>query len=482
MADHRLSRPASLYIRGEWCLPDTGSLREVRNPANGALIAAIGYGGRAEALAAADAAQEAFPAWANLPARARADLLLQASRLLQERAEQIGYLLALESGKRLPEAVAEVRFAVEYLRWFAEQVRRPAGELLSPETARRRQLTLRQPCGVALCLTPWNFPVSIQARKIAAALAAGCTIVSRPSEKAPLAVIELFRCLHEAGLPPGVANLVHGPAAEITETLLQHPAVRVVSFTGSTEVGRQIMRQAAERVVRPLLELGGNAPFIVFADADLERAVEGAMLAKFRNNGQSCIAANRIFVEAPIFAEFVERFAARINGMRVGNPVLEPIPDLGPVIDEQRQQALTRLVEGAQAQGAHVVTEAVTVPAQGSFVAPVLLVDLPVESGLAQEEIFGPVALVFPFETEEEVIARANASEMGLAAYFYTRQLERAWRVAEALEAGIIGLNAPLPSVAYAPMGGLKQSGLGREGSHEGLEEFQEIKYLCCEW
>ncbi|MBX5457684.1 MAG: NAD-dependent succinate-semialdehyde dehydrogenase [Thermogemmatispora sp.] len=482
MADHDLSSIASLYIAGEWCPPDGGGRREIRNPADGSLVEAIGYGGRAEALAAAAAAQEAFPAWAGLPARARADLLLRASLLLQERAERIGYLLALESGKRLPEAVAEVRFAVEYLRWFAEQVRRPAGELLRPESAQRRQLTLRQPCGVALCLTPWNFPVSIQARKIAAALAAGCTVVSRPSEKAPLAVIELFRCLHEAGLPPGVANLVHGPAAEITETLLQHPAVRVVSFTGSTEVGRQIMRQAAERIVRPLLELGGNAPFIVFADADLERAVEGAMLAKFRNNGQSCIAANRFFVEAPIFAEFVERFAARINAMRVGNPVQEPIPDLGPVIDEQRQHALARLVEEAQAQGARVVTEAVTVPSQGSFVAPALLVDLPVGSALVQEEIFGPVALIFPFETEEEVIALANAGEMGLAAYFYTRQLERSWRVAEALEAGIIGLNSPLPSVAYAPMGGVKQSGLGREGSHEGLDEFQEIKYLSCEW
>nr|BBH92046.1 NAD-dependent succinate-semialdehyde dehydrogenase [Thermogemmatispora argillosa] len=482
MADYTLSTLASLYIRGEWHRPDAGNVREIRNPADGSLVATIGYGSQSEALAAAEAAREAFPSWAGLPARARADLLLQASRLLQERSERIGYLLALESGKRLPEAVAEVRFAVEYLRWFAEQVRRPAGELLRPETAQRRQLTLRQPCGVALCLTPWNFPVSIQARKLAAALAAGCTIVSRPSEKAPLAVMELFRCLHEAGLPPGVANLVHGPAAEITQTLLRHPAVRVVSFTGSTEVGRQIMHQAAERVVRPLLELGGNAPFIVFADADLDRAVEGAMLAKFRNNGQSCIAANRFFVEAPIFAEFVERFAARINAMRVGNPVQEPIPDLGPVIDEQRQQALTRLVAEAKAAGAQPVTRPVALPSRGTFVAPMLLVDLPADNALAQEEIFGPVALVFPFETEEEVIARANASEMGLAAYFYTRQLERAWRVAEALEAGIIGLNAPLPSVAYAPMGGLKQSGLGREGSHEGLDEFQEVKYLCCEW
>ncbi|WP_376796316.1 NAD-dependent succinate-semialdehyde dehydrogenase [Thermogemmatispora sp.] len=482
MAGQSNSSTTLLYIRGEWCTAATGQTREVRNPADGSLVGAVAYGGRTEALAAAAAAQEAFAAWAGLPARARADLLLRAGSLLEERVTQIGYLLALESGKRLPEAVAEVRFAVEYLRWFAEQVRRPAGELLRHESGQRRQLTLRQPMGVALCLTPWNFPVSIQARKIAAALAAGCTVVSRPSEKAPLAVIELFRCLHEASLPPGVANLVLGPAEEITTALLAHPAVRVVSFTGSTEVGRRIMGLAAERIVRPLLELGGDAPFIVFADADLERAVEGAMLAKFRNNGQSCIAANRFFVEAPIFADFVERFAARINAMRLGNPVVEPIPDLGPVIDERRQRAIASLVEEAQAEGARRVTAEVPVPAQGTFVAPALLVDVPDQSALARQEIFGPVAAVFPFESEEEVIERANASEMGLAAYFYTSRLDRAWRVAEALEAGIVGLNTPLPSVAYAPMGGIKQSGLGREGSHEGLDEFQEVKYLCCEW
>ena len=472
---------ASLFLGGQWVTPEGRGFLEIRNPADGSVMGTIGYGSKIEALAAVDAAQKACASWAGMPARARADILQHVGELLNERAEHIGYILAQESGKRLPEAVAEVRFAAEYFRWFAEQARRPAGELIPQEIPNRRHLTLAQPMGVALCLTPWNFPVSIQARKVAPALAAGCTTVSRASEKAPLAVIELFRCLEEAGLPPGVANLIQGPAGETTSAMLAHPAVRVVSFTGSTEVGRLIMQQAAERITRPLLELGGNAPFIVFEDADLDRAVEGAMAAKFRNNGQSCIAANRFLVQAPVFAEFVQRFATRIDSMRLGNPVQEPIPDLGPVIDKQRKQAVEAFAAEAEAAGAHRITRIDSVPSSGTFVAPALLVDVPGAVGLACQEVFGPIAGVFPFETEEEAIRRANETEMGLAAYFYTGQLGRAWRVAEALEAGILGLNSALPSVAYAPMGGVKQSGLGREGSHHGLEEFQQIKYVCTE-
>jgi succinate-semialdehyde dehydrogenase/glutarate-semialdehyde dehydrogenase len=472
---------ASLFIAGRWVASGGGRFLEIHNPAHGSLVGTIGYAGKAEALAAVDAARQAFTSWAAMPARARADLLQRVGGLLRERAERIGYTLAQESGKRLPEAVAEVRFAAEYFNWFAEQARRPAGELIPQEVPNRRHLTLAQPMGVALCLTPWNFPVSIQARKLAPALAAGCTTVSRTSEKAPLAVIEMFHCLQEAGLPPGVANLIQGPAGETTEAMLAHPAVRVVSFTGSTEVGRQIMRLAAERIVRPLLELGGNAPFIVFEDADVERAVEGAMIAKFRNNGQSCIAANRFLVQAPIFDEFVGRLAARIDGMQLGDPVQEPIPDLGPVIDEKRMRALEAFIAEAEGAGARRVTRIKAVPRQGTFVTPALFVDVPDTVGLACAEVFGPIAGVFPFETEEEAIRRANETEMGLAAYFYTGQLSRAWRVAEALEAGILGLNSALPSVAYAPMGGVKQSGLGREGSHQGLEEFQQIKYVSTE-
>ena len=383
----------------------------MRNPANGAVVGTIGYGGKTEALVAVDAAQQAFASWAGLPARARADILMRVGELLHERAEGIGYILAQESGKRLPEGIAEVHFAAEYFRWFAEQARRSAGELIPQEIPNRRHLTLAQPMRVALCLTPWNFPISIQARKVAPALAAGCTTVSRASEKAPLAVIELFHCLEEARLPSGVANLIQGPAGETTGAMLAHPAVRVVSFTGSTEVGRLVMQQAAERITRPLLELGCNAPFIVFEDADLDQAVEGAMVAKFRNNGQSCIAANRFLVQTPIFDEFVQRFATRIDSMRLGDPVQEPIPDLGPVIDEQRKQAVEAFVAEAEAAGAHRVTRIDSVPTSGTFVAPALFVDVPGAVGLARQEVLGPIAGVFPFETEEEAIRRANETD-----------------------------------------------------------------------
>lgn len=475
-----LTTENALFIGGEWVAPEQGGSLNVYNPLDNSVLGIIGYGGKAEAVAAVNAAEHAFPAWASTPARGRADILIRVGQLLQERAERIGLTLALETGKRLPEAVAEIRFAAEYFRWFAEQARRPVGELIPHELTHRRHLTMVHPIGVALCLTPWNFPVSIQARKVAPALAAGCTVVSRASEKAPLAVIELFRCLQDAGIPAGVANLIQGPAQETTDALLAHPAVRVVSFTGSTNVGQHIMQQAAQHIVRPLLELGGNAPFIVFEDADIDRAVEAAVIAKFRNNGQSCIAANRFLVQSSIFSRFVEKFAARIDAMRLGNPVQEPIPDLGPVIDTRRKQELEALIAEAQAAGAQCVTNA-TAPAAGTFVAPALFIDVPAHVGLARQEVFGPIAGVFPFETEEEAVTRANETEMGLAAYLYTSQLERAWRVAEAIETGILGLNNALPSVAYAPMGGVKQSGLGREGSHHGLEEFQELKYLSIE-
>lgn len=456
---------------------------KVVNPADGTQVGEVDYGGAAEAVAACEAAARAFPDWSEAPPRARADILAKAAVLLAERAPAIGLLLACETGKRLPEGVAEVRFAAEYFRWFAEQARRPIGEVMPAEATNRRHLTFARPAGVALALTPWNFPVSIQARKVAAALAAGCTVVARPSEKAPLAVLEMYRCLKEAGLPDGVAKVVLGPAAETTEALLAHPAVRVVSFTGSTGVGRRLMALAAQRIVRPLLELGGDAPFVVFADADLDRAVEGAMVAKFRNNGQSCIAANRFLVEASVHDEFCGRLAARIDSMSIGNPIAEPVPDLGPLIDSGRRRTVEAMVEEAQSAGARLLTAPRDVdpgPA-GSFVAPALLGDVPDGVGLACGEVFGPVAGVFRFEREEEAVARANATEMGLAAYLYTGSIDRALRLAERIECGILGLNNALPSVAFAPMGGVKQSGLGREGSHEGLAEFLDLRYVAIE-
>jgi succinate-semialdehyde dehydrogenase / glutarate-semialdehyde dehydrogenase len=471
----------SLYIGGRWITPSVDRSIQVVNPASGEAIAEIGYGAAADAVAAVDAAAEAFPGWSRLPARQRSDILLRAHALLVERAEEIGLLLARESGKRLPEGVGEVRFAAEYFRWFAEQARRPVGAIVPQESPNRRHLIVAQPAGVALCLTPWNFPVSIQARKLAPALAAGCTVVARASEKAPLAVIEMFRCLQEAGLPAGVANLIQGPAGETTSAMLKHPAVRIMSFTGSTGVGRSLMKQAAERIVRPLLELGGDAPFVVFDDAELDRAVEGAMLAKFRNNGQSCIAANRFLVQEGVYEEFCGLVAGRVDAMGLGDPVTEPIPDLGPVIDADRKQAVESMVAEAKAAGARLLTGPRELPERGTFTSPALLAEVPDQVALACEEVFGPAAGIFPFRTEDEAIERANRTAMGLAGYLYTTSLDRSWRVSEALEVGILGLNNPLPSVAFAPMGGVKQSGLGREGSNQGLEEFTELKYVALE-
>jgi succinate-semialdehyde dehydrogenase / glutarate-semialdehyde dehydrogenase len=463
-------------VGGTW--RDPGGRHEVTSPADGSLVGSVGYGGAGDATAATDAAAAAFAEWAATPARARADVLLRAADALAARSEAISGLLARETGKRLPEAAGEVGLSVEYLRWFAEEVRRPAGAVHPHEQAGRRHVTLRRPAGVVASLTPWNFPVSIQARKLAPALAAGCTVVARPSEKAPLAAVELVRCLQDAGLPAGVLNLVHGPAAEVTDALLAHPAVRVVSFTGSTGVGRRVMAAASERVVRPLLELGGDAPFIVFEDADLDAAVEGALVAKFRNSGQSCIGANRFLVHERVHDVFVERLAERVDGMTVGDGFADPLPDLGPLIDADRVAAVTSMVDEAVAAGARRVTRDFDLPAEGSYAAPALLVDVPDDARLAREEIFGPAAGVFPFSDEHEALARANGTEMGLAAYLYTRDVDRVWRVGEHLETGIVGVNTGLPTVVFAPMGGIKQSGLGREGSSLGLEDFEEVRYL----
>jgi succinate-semialdehyde dehydrogenase/glutarate-semialdehyde dehydrogenase len=462
-------------IGGRWQDPDTR--REVLDPSDGTLVGSIGYGGAAEATAAADAAAVAFPAWADTPARTRSDLLRAAGDLISERTPEIARLLAREAGKRLPEATGEVAFSAEYFRWFAEQARRPAGAVIPHEAPGKRHLTLRRPAGVVACLTPWNFPCSIQARKLAPALAAGCTVVARVSEKAPLAVTELVRCLTDAGLPPGTVNLVHGGAAEVTDAYLAHPAVRVVTFTGSTGVGRRIMAAASRRIVRPLLELGGDAPFVVFDDADLEAAVDGAMVAKFRNSGQSCIAANRFLVKAGVHDEFVARFAERIDAMSVGSGLADPTPDLAPCIDAARVEAVNTVVAEAAGRGARRVTREFDLPGP-AYCAPSLLVDVPDDCALAREEVFGPAAGVFRFTDEEDALARANGTEMGLAGYFYSRDVARMWRFAERLEVGIVGVNDPLPSVAFAPMGGVKQSGIGREGSDLGLEEFEDVRYL----
>ncbi len=475
--DQALNDQATTLINGEWL--QLNNRKPVTNPGTGQEVGNVCWGDAGTAGDAADAAAAAFPSWSKTPARVRSDILLRAAALLLERRDTIAAILAAEAGKRLPEAVGELNFSAEYIRWFAEEVRRPEGQVLSPEDPARRHLTTRSAAGVVVSLTSWNFPCSLQARKIAPALAAGCTVVARVSERAPLAATELFRCFTDAGIPPGVLNLVHGPSREITNTLLEHRAVRVVTFTGSTPVGRKIMAKAAERVIRPLLELGGDAPFIVFDDADLEAAVEAAVVAKTRNTGQSCVGANRFLVQDGVFEEFTSRLTVRLDKMVVADgSASADAADLGPMIDRQAVEGVQAMVDEALALGAVELTTPREVPQSGSFLRPMLLTDVPDGARLATEEVFGPAAAVFRFSTEEEAVDRANATEMGLAAYVFSTDAARCWRVAEALEAGIVGVNDAVPSVAFAPMGGVKQSGLGREGSTLGLEEFTEPKYI----
>jgi succinate-semialdehyde dehydrogenase/glutarate-semialdehyde dehydrogenase len=471
-----MSKQETTLIDGVWSALE--QRRDVTSPGNGEVIGTVCWGTADDARRAASAAARAFSSWSGMSARERADILLRAADLLTERQDRIARLLAAEAGKRLPEAVGELSFSAEYIRWFAEEARRAQGQVYSEEDSSRRHLSMRRPAGVVVSLTSWNFPCSLQARKLAPALAAGCTVVVRVSERAPLAVTEMIRAFTDAGIPAGVLGLVHGPAQEVTDALLEHSAVRVVTFTGSTAVGKQIMAKAAERVVRPLLELGGDAAFIVFEDADIDQAVEGAVLAKTRNTGQSCVGANRFLVHESVHDEFVAKLAARLDALTIGDGLASPTPDLGPMIDAKGAKSVHEIAADALQRGAHEATTPREVPAGGNFVRPMLFTNVPDDARLATEEVFGPVAGVFSFGSEAEAVERANATEMGLASYLFSRDVSRCWRVAERLEAGIVGVNDPVPSVAFAPMGGVKQSGLGREGGSIGLEEFTEPKYL----
>jgi succinate-semialdehyde dehydrogenase/glutarate-semialdehyde dehydrogenase len=471
----------SLLIDGEWREAISKATKGVENPATGQIICEIGYGGSEDALLAVGAADRAFAAWSSASVRDRSYILNRVADLLRQRTDPIAGILAAESGKPLAQAVGEIKFSAEYFQWFAEEIRRPDGQIIPSDAVNKRHYAYSQPAGVALCLTPWNFPVSIQARKLAPALAAGCTVVARASEVAPLGVIELFKCLQDAGIPKGVANLIHGPASSTTEAMMKHSAVRVVSFTGSTPVGRSLMRQAADQMKRLALELGGNAPFIVFEDADIEKAVAGAMIAKFRNNGQSCIGANRFYIHEKVYAKFVSLFAEKIAAMKIGDPVNEPNVDLGPMINLKSKKRIERLVRETEALGATYLLPQREVPATGYYLSPIIMENVPETCTFATDELFAPVAPLFKFTDEPDVIKKANSTDYGLAAYVYTNDLSRSSRVTEALKFGIVGLNNALPSVAYAPMGGVKQSGLGREGGRIGLEEFMDIKYVAME-
>ena len=374
----------------------------------------------------------------------------------------------------------KLNFLPNISNWFAEEIRRPDGQIIPSDSPTKTHFTYQQPSGVAVLLTPWNFPISIQARKLAPALAAGCTVVARGSQYTPLSLIELFKCLEDAGIPSGVVNLVHGPANDMTKTLLTHPSVRVASFTGSTEIGQKIINLSSEQVLRLSLELGGNAPFIVFDDADLDKAVQGAMIAKFRNNGQSCIGANRFYVHENIYEKFVSAFKKEVINMSVGDPFSEYKPDLGPMINLKGQQRMEEIIQTAKYDGSKITTSQYPLPDSGYFVGPTIIEHPRRELG--DTEIFGPVAPIYSFKDDDEVIEYANATDMGLAGYAYTSNLYRSRQIQEKLDVGILGINSALPSVAYAPMGGMKKSGIGREGGRAGLEEYMDTKYVASEY
>ncbi|WP_193091421.1 NAD-dependent succinate-semialdehyde dehydrogenase [Halomonas colorata] len=467
------------YIDGSWVAADSGEQINVINPATGKPVGDMPRLGKAETERAIDAADAALPAWRSLTAQERADLLLKWHDLMLEHQHDLALLMTFEQGKPVKEAEGEIAYAASFLRWFAEEARRVYGETIPASKSNQRIMVTKQPVGVVGAITPWNFPAAMITRKAGAALAAGCTIVIKPASQTPFSATALALLAERAGIPRGVFNVVPGRAGEIAEALTQSPKVRKITFTGSTEVGRTLMAKASEHVQKISLELGGNAPFIVFEDADLDAAVEGAMAAKFRNAGQTCICTNRFLVQSSVINAFCEKLAVAMNSeLNVGDGT-QPNINIGPLIDEDGVKKVSEHVQDALDKGAELLLGGHPHPLGGNFFTPTLISFAKENMKVAQEETFGPLAAVFPFDDEETAIEMANDTQYGLASYFYSRDLSRVWRVAEALEYGMVGINTGLISNASAPFGGVKASGLGREGGHQGLEEYLETKYLC---
>jgi succinate-semialdehyde dehydrogenase/glutarate-semialdehyde dehydrogenase len=477
LKDPKLFRDRA-YVNGEWVEAESRKRFDVDNPADGTILGSAPDMGAVETKRAIAAAEAALPAWRALPAKERSKILRKWYDLIMANAEDLALILTAEQGKPLAEAKGEIAYGASFVEWFAEEAKRVYGDVIPSPTNDRRLIVLKQPIGVCAAITPWNFPNAMITRKVAPGLAAGCTFVLKPAEQTPFSALALAELAERAGIPKGVLNMVTGDPVAIGQELCASPVVRKVTFTGSTEVGRILMRQSADTIKKLSFELGGNAPFIVFDDADLDAATEGALASKYRNAGQTCVCANRIYVQDKVYDAFAAKLAEKIKGFKVGKGTESGVT-IGPLIDEQGMKKVEEHVADAVAQGAKVVLGGHRHALGGRFFEPTLLTEMKTSMKVAREETFGPVAPLFRFKDDAEAIRLANDSEFGLCAYFYSRDVGRIFRAAEALEAGIVGVNVGIISNEVAPFGGVKQSGLGREGSKYGIEDFLEIKYVC---
>jgi succinate-semialdehyde dehydrogenase/glutarate-semialdehyde dehydrogenase len=476
---HKLEfRREAAYVNGAWIAADSGKSLEVRDPATGETLGTVPDCGRAETARAIEAAEAALPAWRAKTAKERGKLLHKLADVIEANVEPLGTLLTMEQGKSLTEAKGEVAFSAAYVRWFAEEAQRVYGDVIPSPWPGRRILVTKEPVGVVGAITPWNFPSSMIARKLGPALAAGCTIVIKPAGQTPYSGLAWGALCEKAGIPAGVVNVLTGSSQEIGGELTSNPAVRKITFTGSTPVGKLLVEQASHTLKRVSMELGGNAPFIVFDDADVDRAIEGAMIAKYRNSGQTCVCTNRFLVQSGIHDAFVEKLVAASNALRVGNGLEEGVQQ-GPLIDNKAVAKVEEHIADAVGKGAKVATGGKRHKLGGTFFEPTVITGVTPAMAVSKDETFGPLAPVFRFDTEDEAIAMANDTEFGLASYFYTRDLGRAFRVAEALKYGMVGINEGLITTEVAPFGGVKESGMGREGSKYGIDDYLDVKYVC---
>jgi succinate-semialdehyde dehydrogenase / glutarate-semialdehyde dehydrogenase len=477
LKDPKLFRQQA-YVDGQWVDADSKTTFDVDNPATGEMLGHVPDMGAAETRRAIEAANRAYPAWRKTPAKARAAILRKWFDLIVANTDDLALLMVMEQGKPLAEAKGEIGYGASFLEWFAEEAKRAYGDVIPTTANDRRYVVTKEPIGVVACITPWNFPIAMITRKAGPAIAAGCTVVLKPSELTPYSAFALAELAERAGLPKGVLNIVTGDAPAIGKELTGNPIVRKLGFTGSTAVGKLLMAQCAGTVKKVSLELGGNAPFIVFDDADLDAAVEGAIASKYRNTGQTCVCANRILVQDKVYDAFAEKLAAAARKLNPA-PGTDPAASQGPLIEDDAVAKVERHIADAVAKGGKVIVGGKRHARGGRFFEPTVIVNVTEQMAVAKEETFGPLAPLFRFKTEDDAIRMANDTEFGLAAYFYGRDIGRVWRVAEALEYGLIGINAGVIATAEVPFGGMKESGIGREGSKYGLEEFMEIKYLC---